>query len=416
MASTQELNALFKEVYADRLERLVPDSVVLQKDIKFSEADKVGDKFIQPVMLSEEQGFTYSTSDTEAFTLENAITADYRDAAVDGVNLVLKSQISYAQAAKAAGGGAKSFEAATSRMLEALRVSVAKRLEILMLYGEDAQGIGRVNATVNVTQNTAVNVPIKADEWADGIWAGAENMLIDVYQAATNTVRNRGVINSVNPVAKTLNVTFTASGTNLAANDTIFFSKSKGNTFLGLHQMLTGVTGSDTKVFGIDQAKYSLWKGNQFNVAAKLSVAKILEAASIAVGRGLSKDCNLYVNHKVYESLNASLNDTNRRIDSSYSVAKQQMGSKMICVNYQGGVINVKPSIYIKEQEGYLLPMGVAKRIGAQDVSFRTPGFDKDHIFHRMESKLGYAVRCYTHQAIFVEKPAHCVVLTGITL
>ena len=33
MANTQELNALFKEVYADRLERLVPDSVVLQKDI-----------------------------------------------------------------------------------------------------------------------------------------------------------------------------------------------------------------------------------------------------------------------------------------------------------------------------------------------------------------------------------------------
>ena len=88
----------------------------------------------------------------------------------------------------------------------------------------------------------------------------------------------------------------------------------------------------------------------------------------------------------------------------------------MVCVNYQGGVINVKPSIYVKEGEGYLLPMGVAKRIGAQDVSFRTPGFDKDHIFHRMQDNLGYAVRCYTHQALFVEKPAQCVKLTGITI
>ena len=198
----------------------------------------------------------------------------------------------------------------------------------------------------------------------------------------------------------------------MVVNDTISFRKAKGNTFLGLHQMLTG----STTVFTIDQSKYSLWKGNQFNVSGKLTVNKILEAASIAVGRGLSKDCNLYVNHKVYESLNGAINDANRTLDSSYSVAKQQMGSKMICVNYQGGVINVKPSIYVKEKEGYLLPIGVAKRIGAQDVSFRTPGFDKDHIFHRMESNLGYAVRCYTHQAIFVEKPAHCVVLTGITL
>ena len=276
MASTQELNALFKEVYADRLERLVPDSVVLQKDIKFSEADKVGDKFIQPVMLSEEQGFTYSTSDTEAFTLENAITADYRDAAVDGVNLVLKSQISYAQAAKAAGGGAKSFEAATSRMLEALRVSVAKRLEVLMLYGEDATGVGRVKGTETIANtNDTYAINLKDNEWADGIWAGAENMIVDIYRGSSLT--NTGTIQSVNPVSKILNIKFTGTA-NLAQNDVIFFRKSRGNTFLGLHQMLTGVTGTDKKVFGIDQDKYSLWKGNTFAVAGKLTVAKILEA------------------------------------------------------------------------------------------------------------------------------------------
>ena len=392
---------------------MVPDSVVLQKDIKFSEADKVGDIFIQPVMLSEEQGFTYSTSDTEAFSLENAITADYRDAQVDGVNLVLKSQISYAQAAKAAGGGAKSFEAATSRMLEALRVSVAKRLEVLMLYGESAKGIGRVRANVTIgNKDDEDTIALKADEWADGIWAGAENMVIDIYTGTTNTKINGGTILKVDPVAKTLLVKM-ATGTNLAANDTIFFSKAKGNTFTGIHRILTA---KSTDLFNIDQTKYSLWAGNTSAVGGKLTVAKVLEAASRAVGRGLSTDANLYVNHKAYESLNAAINSANRRVDSSYSIAKQNMGSKMICVNYQGGTINVKPSIYVKESEGYLLPVNVCKRIGAQDVSFRTPGFDKDHIFHRMEANLGYAVRCYTHQAIFVEKPAQCVVLTGITL
>ena len=285
-----------------------------------------------------------------------------------------------------------------------------------MLYGEDKQGIGRVIGTetiANTNDTYAINI-IKT-EWADGIWAGAENMIVDFYApnaADDANPKNSGTIQSVDPVGKILNIKFTGTA-NLAANDVIFFNKSRRKTFKGLHQMLTDTTGD---LFTIDQGKYSLWRGNQFNVSGKLTVAKVLEAASIAVGRGLSTDANLYVNHKVYESLNASINTTNRRVDSSYSVAKQQMGSKMICVNYQGGVINVKPSIYIKEKEGYLLPMGVAKRIGAQDVSFRTPGFDKDHIFHRMESNLGYAVRCYTHQAIFVEKPAQCVVLTGITL
>ena len=364
-------------------------------------------------MLSEEQGFTHSTDDRDAFGINDAIPADYKDAAVDGVNLVLKTQISYAQAAKAAGGGTKSFEASTSRMLEALRVSMAKHLEILLFYGESVKGIGRIKGDFSsTTSDDGVATALVEAEWADGIWNGAENMKIDIKNQATDANRVTGTVLSVNPITKTLTIKYDAVAA-VKANDTIFFSESKGETFKGLHNMLSE---KSTDLFGIDQTQYSLWAGNTSAVGGKLTVAKILTAASTATGRGLASDANLYVNHKVYESLNASINDTNRRVDSSYAVAKQQMGNKMICVNYQGGVINVKPSIYVKESEGYLLPVGVAKRIGAQDVSFRTPGFDKDHIFHRMESNLGYAVRCYTHQAIFVEKPAHCVVLTGITL
>ena len=132
---SQDLNALFKEVYADRLERLIPDNVRLQTDIKFSEADSTGDKFIQPVMLTEEQGFTHSNDNKDAFYINDAIPAEYKEAQVDGVSLVLKSQISYQQAAKTAKGGAKSFVNSTAQMMEALRKSVAKRLEILILYG-----------------------------------------------------------------------------------------------------------------------------------------------------------------------------------------------------------------------------------------------------------------------------------------
>ena len=81
---SQNLNSLFKEVYADRLERLIPDNVRLQTDIKFSEADSTGDVFIQPVMLTEEQGFTHSNDKTSAFYINDAIPAEYKDAQVDG--------------------------------------------------------------------------------------------------------------------------------------------------------------------------------------------------------------------------------------------------------------------------------------------------------------------------------------------
>ena len=416
MAATeisQDLNSLFKEVYADKLERLLPDAVVLQKDVMFSEADKVGDKFIQPVMLTEELGFTHTNDESKAIELKPAQPADYKDAAVDGSTIVLRSQVSYQQAAKAAAGGAKSFETATARMLEALRVSVAKRLEILLFYGNSFQGLAQTGA-VNITSTSAdTNVVIPQAQWADGIWAGSEGMQIEVYSGTTTRARrNGGVINAVNLNTRTLSIRFGAT-TNLQAGDDIVFNETEGNMFSGLHRLLTST--ADT-IFGIKQTDYALWRGNTYGVGGKLTVAKVLAAAAVAVGRGLSSDVNLYVNHRAYESLNGAINDANRRLDSSYSMVKQNMGSKSICINYQGGVITVKPSIYIKTGEGYLLPPKVCKRIGAQDVSFRTPGFDKDQIFHKMQENLGFTVRCFTHQAIFVEYPAHCVVLTGITL
>ena len=110
----------------------------------------------------------------------------------------------------------------------------------------------------------------------------------------------------------------------------------------------------------------------------------------------MSGDVNLYVNHKTYESLNESIHADKRSVDSSYNMNKQNLANKMICVTYQSGTITVVPSIFAKESEAYMLPPKVCKRIGAQDVSFRTPGFDKDHIFHRMEQNLGFAVRCFT--------------------
>ena len=103
MATAQDLSALFKEVYGDKLESLIPESSVLLKKIPFRKSEKLGDKFIQPVLLSSEQGFTYN-SDGTAFSLNDAVTAVMKEAQVDGSELLLRTSISYRHAAKAAEG------------------------------------------------------------------------------------------------------------------------------------------------------------------------------------------------------------------------------------------------------------------------------------------------------------------------
>ena len=317
---SQDLNALFKEVYADRLERLIPDNVRLQTDIKFSEADSTGDVFVQPVMLTEEQGFTHSAEKTDAFAINDAIPAQYRDAQVDGVSLVLKSQISYQQAAKAAKGGAKSFVNGTAQMMEALRKSVAKRLEILILYGESAKGLARVKTAAASPSATSQTIEIVDADWADGIWAGARGVKLDVYSEANVAADVPGnpqdtvEVVSVDLSAKTIEVS--GLSTDLAVNDTLVYAGSLRRTFLGLDAI---VADNNKKIFNIERSTYELWRGNEYAVSGKLTVKAILEATSRAVGRGLTGDVNLYVNHKVYESLNESIHADKRQVDSSYN-------------------------------------------------------------------------------------------------
>lgn len=51
------LNGLFKNVYGDKLENLIPDGVKLYRMIKFNAKDKSpGNLFIQAVILGHEHG------------------------------------------------------------------------------------------------------------------------------------------------------------------------------------------------------------------------------------------------------------------------------------------------------------------------------------------------------------------------
>ena len=404
----QKLNALFKVVYADKMERLIPDDIMIQRDIKFSEADKLGEKFIQPVMLTEEQGFTFDNT-ANAFKIEDPVVAEYRQAVVNGTSLLLSSAISYEQAARASNGSAKSFEIGTYRMLSALRKSVMKRIEILLLYGNSSTGIARVSEAASLT-STKATVQIK--EWADGIWSGAKNVVLDVLDKDDLTsVKGTVTVEAVNLKAKTLDLS-TETDFAVVADDVIVFTKSQKVTFDGLDKIISTQVGEQ---FAIKREEFDLWRSNVTDAANEdLSVDLILATAADCVGRGLSGDVKLYVNHKTYEKLNAATDTDKRRVDSSYSKDKIYRGTKKLCFVYQRGLIEVTPSTFVKENDAFMLSPKICKRIGATDVTFNTPGNEKDQIFHRMEKNAGYAVRCYTHQALFIEYPAHCAKIANI--
>lgn len=395
------LNGLFKEVYADKLGELIPDGVKILNRIKFMSKEKLaGNLFHQPVVLGLEHGVTFASSDDDAFNLNAPVAGQIKDAQVKGNPVVLRSVLGYTAASRAAQGGAKAFMDATKFLVSNMLRSMAKKLEIEMLYGQMGYGtVASISGTV-VTITTA--------EWAPGIWAGAEGMPIEIRDAAGTTSRGEAVISSVDMDART--ITLNAAPAGVVATDVIWHKGAYGNEFPGIHKILTISSGT---LFNINVGTYNLFRGNTYSAgSAALSFSKINQAAARAVEKGLDGKLLALVNPRAWANMltdQAAL----RRYDDSYSKDKAEVGSKGIVFHSQNGEIEIEPSIFVKEGYAFLLDLENWSRVGSQDVSFKRPGASEE-MLRELENSAGFELRLYSDQAIFVSRPATNVVITGI--
>jgi hypothetical protein len=304
----------------------------------------------------------------------------------------------YASASRSSEGGAKAFKQATKFLVGNMLRSVTKKLEIEMLYGQ----VGYATLAAAASSTT---IAIPAGEWAPGIWAGAENMPIDIRDSAGGNSRLRKVM-SVDFETKSIVVD---SAITLALGDVIWHKGAYTNEFAGIHKIITN-TGT---LFNIDAAQYSLFKGNVYDAqASALSFAKVQDAVAKAVEKGLDNDVMVIVNPLVWSDL---LNDqaSSRMYDSSYSSSTSENGSKEIKFHGQNGAIEIVPSIYCKQGYAYVISPDEMMRIGSTDVTFKRPG-KGDEFFRELENAAGYELRCYTDQALFCHAPGKNVLITNI--
>lgn len=397
------LNGLFKEVYADKLKDLIPDGVKVMNKVKFNGKDKQpGNLFHQPVILGQEHGITYADSDEDAFTLLPPVAGSIKDAQVRGNPKVLRSVLGYAAASRAAGGGSKAFEDATKYLIANMLRSMSKALEVEMIYGQMGLGV--------VASSAALTLVVTTPEWAPGIWAGAEGMIVEVRDITGATSRGTFTLSGVNMDTRVLTATTSFSAAGVVATDIIWRNGAFGKEFPGIHKILTQTTGT---LFNINVGAYALWKGNQYPAgSAALSFTKLNNAAARAVEKGLDNGLLALVNPRGWSNI---LNDQAalRMYDQSYSSAKLDQGSQSIKFFSQNGEIEIEPSIYVKEGYAYLLSVSDWMRVGSQDVSFKVPGRGED-FFRQLENAAGYELRLYTDQAIFTHAPGKNVVITGV--
>lgn len=425
--NTGDLNSLYKVAYAKGVEDVLPWKRKIMDAIDFVPSDlQNGKHYEQPVILTGEQGFTYSLDTQTAYDLNDSIGMAMQSAIVPGADIVLDSTVGYNQAARAS-HSATSFKTVMSTKFENMLKSSAHRLEIAYLYGQDhiAQAAAQAVATTD-----PLAIVIDTDEWATGIWSGAENAQVVFVQSSDNTAVDSlrsFTVERVNPDTRTVYFGPGTAGTpgSLATLETAieanslnihFYGSCSGSAgsfayaeMAGLKKILTN-TGS---LFGIDAAAYDLWRGNSVTVTGQLTMAKVLSGLSRPIGRGLEEDVIMWCNPSTWADLASNLAAL-RRFDGSYKTSKSSNGSEQLEYYSQNGKITIVSYNIVKEGDCFIVPPSKCMRIGARELSLNDPTRPAEEIFFTIPGKAGVGLRAYTNQAIFLEAPAQGLYISGI--
>lgn len=403
----QSLDQFTKQLYADKVQDLVPDFELLMKGIPFVSAEKqAGGDYVQPVILSRDHGVTFHGKNDAQLKLEAPIAAIIDSASIRPSAMTMRAMLSYTSASRLT-GGPRAFVNGTSYIVESLVQSFAAIMEQIHWYG--GMGLGKIGSV-----GVANDVTISAAEWASGVWVGGEGMLIDIYRAGAKVATTE--ITQVDIINKKLVL---ASNAGLLANDVIYRKGSYGLESLGAHYILQN-TGS---LFGIDAAQRKLWQANTYDCgAAALSFQKVSEGIARAYGRGLLGKMKLYVSPVTFSTMFPdfktvkSVDTFSSRVFNDESQLKTlEHGVNAIKFFINSVEVEVIASPYVKEGYGFGLSDEGWVRVGSRDLSLGTPGMPEGSYWMQAQDYSALELRAFTDQALFCTKPARQILFYNIS-
>jgi hypothetical protein len=433
--STPDVVNLFKKVYG-KIHDLLPEDYELQKDIPFSEKQKVGESWVEAVILTNEVGWTLGGSTMTAFELNPSSAGSVQQATVVPYSTVLSSVVPWGVISRSAGGGEKAFYDGTKHVVKNNLKSHGKLLEILRFYGQAAASLGyvsyytgtyrgaaftngggtlNINGT-NVTFTAGINASTNwilfgQGSFAAGIWVGTEGVVVQEVLVSSGAVLKEGKMLQVDPLNGAIQVDFVPTAASTTTSHKICFKgQATASDMIGVNNILT----ASTTLFGISTTAYSLWKGNTINAnQQKLTLTLIQDACAQAVARGgLDGDIVMYVNPRSWARLIVTESGL-RMYDSSYKPGQAENGFEAITFWSQTGKITVKAHRMVKEGEAYGLHLEDWSRSGSAEISFTVPGIPGEVIFP-LQNQAGYAFRTYADQYIFCHGPAKSFLIYNI--
>lgn len=433
-----DLAGFLKPVFGE-LQWLLPEGVVLQKLVKFSAGDKVGQYFQEPVQVVTSWGVTFCGSDGGVVTLNASIPSKTVSAQVTPYLTVLNDQVSYAMFDRGQDAGKTAFMATGAYVGKNLSMQLRRLLEMSMMSGQEGF------ATVDTYSSSGTgSVVVTAASARIGVLSILEGAALDVVRG-TNVIAdgsnasNSTGIKVLSVDIASLTITFAAlpyvgsASASPTAGDILFLHGAAGPTtgnaatavsfmeMVGLRKQISATTGT---IFNINKATYQAYRGNVVTSFGPVSAGSILSAAAKAINRGFQGTFACILGPTAWSVLN-SRNIGQQVFDSSYKTSKADLGTDAIVLRGQGVTVECYPSAFQADGELMLLPKENMKRIGSAyensggengdtDISFMIPGSTLRFI-DPVQGVTAVKVECRSDQAIYLQKPAFSVLATGIT-
>lgn len=420
---------LLKRVYANRVEKFVPDIDKIAKKVPFKKDKKLGRVYIQPVILGRSMGYTF-WNDGTVKDLNRPLAQPEISAEISGVEHANRAFISYKflQTAREALGsgdsaGKEAYVNATKHVFEQLTIGTSFARECQLLYGGGTspgtgfEGLGTVLNTTG-SSGTSLVVQMSAAQWSTAIWAGAKGGEFDIHSTAGTKRNSAGTASTGDTVyrvssidAANYKVTFTSHATNVSnvvATDVITFAGSRAADMVGY---VTACQTQSGTLWNISTSGYELWRPRYKNVNGALTFEKVQQLMTDLAEIAFSGDLDLFCSPAGYQDL---CNDQTALVThASRTSGKVTIGFDEVTYSSHVGNVHIHCHPYMKRGYALALPRDLAFRVGSTDITHTQPGYGK--MFRELEDKAGVEMRHYYDQAAFCSAAGYMGLLYGIT-
>ena len=195
------------------------------------------------------------------------------------------------------------------------------------------------------------------------------------------------------------------------ANDWVYFKGARTSTGYnecpGLYFILTNTS----TLFNVDASAYDAWKSQSYAVGGNLTMTAIMQASALGMSYGLEKGLLLCAPEK-FAQLGVDEAALRRYVNDS-DAKRTQRGVKGVEFMMGPVDIEVMAHPFIRQGNPMLLPDEHVHRVGATDITMGMPGSDEPMEVHVTDTT-ALEIRSMSDQGIYIERPAHAVLLTGV--